>query len=772
MEAKAVMGELKYQRGDFSEARATFRDSLDASTKLSDPEDQVMGLGLYRSAELAARGGDFEAAREHLEILIRRFPGSEWARKGERLLGLLPGKTSQEGLAALEEPLISGEGPEALLGLLQALVREGSLEEALAACLDFLERYPGHASQPEVKLLGAALCLGLGKPAAAAGMLRDLASQALDSELKAKALHLLGASLLELGDHEGILREIPEAHPAKGLSRWTLMAQVWRAASEERLGLSEKAAESYRGFLGSGIPSPLRAYALAALAQDLDRQGSELAALKALRQTQEEAGRWGMGELEAASSLSTGHLLTRLRRFAQASSAYAGFLRRHPAHPQRSLALYQQGLALKRLGRREEALAAFLHLAQASPDSVYAPEAHLQLGQVYSELGEDSKAIAHYKLLGQDEQGRREALLLIAHVHYNQKRFAQAIPLYWEFLELYPGHPRRREVESLLLTSYWLGAREDPGLLKAAFLFQDHPITAHILWDLGARAYRQEDYSKAAEIFSRYASRYPRAKHASESLFYHGESLRKLGDFAGAALSYHAFLASFPREPRALGTLALSFSAVAPVRSLPLAVREAGLRLGEALFEIGKFEESASAFARAAKGKDRLAAEALLGQASSLSRTGQRQKALAVHQRFLSGFPSHPKSPWVRLQVAGALEAMGRLEEAAAAYARIPPGEGRIQALFRLGRIRERLKAPGVRQAYQGLVAERPAQDPTRLKGLLRLALLYELESKPLKAMPLYGEVLRLSPGESLEFETARKRLESMSRSGVLVKGR
>src|SRR5437879_3628130 len=70
MEAKAIMGELKYQRGDLEDARETFRDSLNSSTNLMAPGSQVMGLDLYRGAELAARKGDFASARKQLDILI------------------------------------------------------------------------------------------------------------------------------------------------------------------------------------------------------------------------------------------------------------------------------------------------------------------------------------------------------------------------------------------------------------------------------------------------------------------------------------------------------------------------------------------------------------------------------------------------------------------------------------------------------------------------------------------------------------------------------
>src|SRR4051812_42149936 len=65
MEAQAIMGELKYQHGDMSGARDTFKDSLNESTRLNAPQGQVMALDLFRTGELASRKGDFDAARRH-----------------------------------------------------------------------------------------------------------------------------------------------------------------------------------------------------------------------------------------------------------------------------------------------------------------------------------------------------------------------------------------------------------------------------------------------------------------------------------------------------------------------------------------------------------------------------------------------------------------------------------------------------------------------------------------------------------------------------------
>ena len=127
-------------------------------------------------------------------------------------------------------------------------------------------------------------------------------------------------------------------------------------------------------------------------------------------------------------------------------------------------------------------------------------------------------------------------------------------------------------------------------------------------------------------------------------------------------------------------------------------------------------------------------------------------------------FPKHPKASLMWLMAAQARERAGRLSDAADAYARVRDDEHRPTALFSAGRLREKLKQTSVAaRDYESLRACRPANNPSRLRGLLRLGLIHEVGNRPLKAMPLYGEVLRLSPRGSDDFKVAAQRLEALT---------
>jgi tetratricopeptide (TPR) repeat protein len=119
----------------------------------------------------------------------------------------------------------------------------------------------------------------------------------------------------------------------------------------------------------------------------------------------------------------------------------------------------------------------------------------------------------------------------------------------------------------------------------------------------------------------------------------------------------------------------------------------------------------------------------------------------------------------VWFEVARLREELGRPADAAFAYASVPAGDAnRVEALYSAARLREKLKQPALAlRNYQQLVAARPASNPMRLRGLLRLGLIYELKGKPAKAMPLYAEILRLAPHDGKDYDAARRRVEALN---------
>jgi outer membrane protein assembly factor BamD (BamD/ComL family) len=426
-----------------------------------------------------------------------------------------------------------------------------------------------------------------------------------------------------------------------------------------RLGLTASALRDFKTAAESGPASPARAYAWAALAALEDSAGRTRAAERAVARASAEAQDWKMRDLSADLALSKANLLFKTRRLAEAAAAYGEFQDRHSSHPQATLALYQKGLALRRLDRAQAAAAAFQELLEKHPESVFAADAHLQLGQLHAQLGDASKAVAHYQSMPGSE-----ADLLVAQVHYNSKRYKQAIPRYQAFLDAHPRDRRAQEVEDLLLNAYWLGDRDNPEMERAAARYPKHAVVARIRWELASRAYRSGDAALAVDLLQRYRVDFPKAPQQEEALYLQARSHLKLG---------------------------------------------------------------------------------------------QNQTALTCFERLKK---RNDDAWW---WIARLREQAGRASEAAAAYERVG-GKNRSAAVYAAARLREKLGQKSAAAAlYASMKSIKPAADPARLKGMLRLALLNELAGKKRQALPLYGEILKHAPKGGPDFEAARQRVQSLT---------
>lgn len=751
-EGQAVMGEIKLQSGDLGGAQRTYRGAIGSATK-DGRGGEVAALELYRSAEIALRQGQFSESRRTLQVLVQRYPQSEWALRGQRMLDSIPGNGDIAPPAEPDAPFVPAlpsQTPEEALARLRGAAESGADDQALGEAYDFLRRYPDSPERFEANLAAGALHLRRGEPERALKFLTPLATTNRAPSLRTRAIHLLGGALTALGRDEEVLKAVPAADPSATGDRWLALAQAWRAGALDRLGRKEEAGDLYRAIAASGQESPVRAYALAAVAADWDRQRRPERARDALSRAAAEAGKWKLDGLRDALALASANELSRARKLDEAAKAYLDFARRYPASPLVAQAYYERGMALKRLGKKEEAAASFESLLDHAPESAYAADAHLQLGQLDTELGRTGDALSHYKKMGQASEAKdadREALLLMAQVHYNAKRWADAIPLYRRYLKDAPDDGKTKQVEGLLLVSLWQSNREDPQIPELAAKLPEHPLVAQIRWDLASRAYKSGDWAAAEGLFRTQIETDPRSPRTAEARYYRAEALRQLGRTADAAEAYKRFLERHPKDPRA---------------------RDAAMKLGALLYDSGDAAGAAAAYGRVG-GTGADAGDAAYNRALALVKAGK--DAPGAWEAFASKFPGHAKASWAWWEAGRLRDERRQNEPAAKDYERATGRAERAKALYALGRLRERLKLTArAKEAYERLKSVEPADDPARLSGLLRLGLLLELSDKPRDAAPLYGDILRHAPRDSPTFESARKRLSALTSDGSLAR--
>ena len=638
-------------------------------------------------------------------------------------------------------PALPSTTPGEALSHLRAAISGGADDQALGEAYDFVRRYPDDVSQDQINLAAGALHLRRGEAATALKLLLPIA-KGNSRRLHTRALHLAGGALIVLGREFDVLKLIPAADPAGATDRWLALAQIWRAVALERLGRKEEAGELYRAIVASGQQSPIRAYALGAIGVDWDRQGKPERAQDALTRAEIEATRWKLDDLRDALALSRAHAASRAHRYEEASRQYREFIQKFPNSPLAGQAYYERGLALKRLGHKEEAIQSFENLLARAPNSAYAPDAHLQLGQLDTELGLTQRALFHYRQMGRSSQAKdadREALLLMAKVHYNAKRWSEAVPLYRRWLEAAaPDDPQTKDVEGLLLISLWSSNRNDPELEALAGKIPDHPLVAQIRWTRATAAYKNGDWDAAQTLLRRQIEADASSSNTPDARFYRAEALRQMSRAADAIDAYRRFLDAHPKDER---------------------VREARMRLGALLYQSGDSIGAAAVYGQVT-GNDADAADAAYNRALALDKA--RKGGADAWESFADRFPKHPQASWAWWTAARLREEHDD-PKAAADYARATGPQERTKALYALGRFEERLKRPSdAKAAYQKLAGETPKHDPARLAGLLRLSLLLELEDRPKSAAPLYKEILRYSEPHSSIHDTAQKRLTAL----------
>ncbi len=711
LEAKALRGELNYQMNDMSQAQESFDESLDASVRYDGAEGEVVAFDLYRTAELALRRGDRAKARRSLEILVGRFPSSDWARKASSALSRLDelerAPTASRRKAGSDESL----RPVVILSAIQESLRAGRDGEALAACGRFLAKFDDHASAPEILLLQGALRLKAGEKAASAESLRSAARAG--GAVGEKAAYLLAAVETQK-ENPSVERLIPEA--GRGADAWTLRGQLWRGLAAHKAGDAASAARAYRFVLQVPGDSPAKAYAHAALGRAEHKAGRPAKALEHFEAASEQAKAAGLGNLDGYLALALAHGRQAAGDASGALAAYADFLKTQTAHPLRDEALFHFGMALKRAGKRDRAMEMFRRVA-ALDGSSYRTRGLLQIGQLHYSRGDADKAAEAYELMKKAAEpgsaDEKEALLLAAQTRYNTKRYAEAAAGYRRILEAFPGDARSREIQNLLLTSLWYAARdgkaETSALENAVGAYPRHPVTAHIRWRLGISLLAEGRAEAAAAQYRRLIEDFPGSQYTVGARHQLGRSLLALDRGAEAARAFQAVLAE-------------NGGAYA---------RPSALLLGPALAQASDHRGAAEAFeaflARKDAGKDREAA--LFGLAEAQRKGSQAKAALAAYETLLKNFPG-------------------------TAYA--------ATARYQSGLILEKGKRPKEALAhYQALKALTPRSAPHRLAGLLRLGLMVELEGKLDAALKAYKEVVRLSQDKALTV-TALQRVRAI----------
>ena len=242
------------------------------------------------------------------------------------------------------------------------------------------------------------------------------------------------------------------------------------------------------------------------------------------------------------------------------------------------------------------------------------------------------------------------------------------------FSHVVAHNPVARDAHLNLGSALFKADRFDEGLEASRIAVEQRPDSAKALANVGRALAALQQLEEAEELLRRAVQIDPRSKTAHQNL---GEALRKQERYAEAVESYRAALAiddGFALAHAGMGTalfesgryveaLDAMATSLALQPELPAAAM-LHLHMGRAARELGRLEEAAAHFERAAE-TDLDNVEPLLELANLRTRQGQTEEA----ERILRGVrETQPDAPASLHHVAEAFRRRGRYAEAIATY--------------------------------------------------------------------------------------------------------
>ncbi|MDZ8119753.1 tetratricopeptide repeat protein [Pontiella sp. NLcol2] len=277
-------------------------------------------------------------------------------------------------------------------------------------------------------------------------------------------------------------------------------------------------------------------------------------------------------------------------RLEDAEKRYRSFVTDFPVHEKMPNALYQLGLSLMRIGRRDEALTTFGILESNHAESPFAEQAALRSADVLRANREWDASLEKYdQIIGTYTNASTAATCRFMQglvLYEYLKQYPEAQKAFEEVIEKYPDSEYVEQAEfmrgfSMALQGFyeesidacmgfverypesewspkvifWLGEQfynqgryeeAEPLFLRIARDFKGHEYAARALYWAGRAAAAQSNYVNAIERYSEVAKTYPDSDVMPQVRFAQGDALTELGQFARAILAFEEIIKNYP----------------------------------------------------------------------------------------------------------------------------------------------------------------------------------------------------------------------------------
>ncbi len=446
------LGEYSYAQGDLSTAEAAYQRALEATG-----EGPLAPYARYGLGWTALGREDFRAAEAHFAELLDRHPDHGLKARAHYGRGMARQQLGEYAAAAedlttaLAGDLSATERSDAryVLGLAKAGL--GEYAEAAAAFTALLEDDVEYGAADRVLYELAWAQKAAGRDAEAAQTFTRLAREHEESALAAEAWYHVAEDAYDREDYRRSAVGYHRAMQRAGQDELAERATHKLGWAYYHQGDFERAQQTFHFQRATYPQGPLAADALFMQAECLFQQQRYAEALAIYEQVQEAS----TDEFRVLALLHGGQAAAQLEQWEESLDLLTRASASFPESPYLPEVLYEQGWALHRLGRTDEALAAYREVIAQTGREV-AARAQFMIGELLFENQDYAEAVkAFFQVVyGYSfPEWQANAAFEAARCFEAMQRPAQAIQQYRELIDKFPESDKaglaRQRIERL-----------------------------------------------------------------------------------------------------------------------------------------------------------------------------------------------------------------------------------------------------------------------------------------------------------------------------------
>ena len=640
----------------FGEAERAF-----AAFRADYPDDPRFPDALFYGGEAALASGDEATAARLLATFRTRYPSHPLAPRARLALGEYYVATGEydRALDALSEALAERQPPEdaarTLLLMGQTSLRQDRPDAALVYLRRVAAEYPRTTAAPQALYAAGFAEYERGNFSEAAADFERVATRFRRSPEDVRIGLALTDAYLRTGQYDRAITEAERRLPdLAGDTRERALFLLGEAAL--RSGRPD-AAEGY--FAQVAEAGPYGRYARYGLGRVAFERGDWSLAADRFAAVRTPEG--GLDDLGAEAAYYEGLALKQLGRIDEAARRLDDVAARAPESAFADAALFERGFLLYGVRRWDEAAQSFQRLLDAYGTSPFAGEAARMLGETYAALGDyraAERANERAAALGTaSAELSGEVSFQQGYTLYQNGQYAEAARRLQQVYDQDPRGPRAGEALFWAAEASFQEAQANnpaafdrAGRLFAEFLqrFPDHRQQDAARYALAWTYFKRGDYASAASAFERFLGSY---RPGSEIVPYTNDARLRLADAYFALKRFDQAITAYERVQGG-------------------GADYARFQVAQALANVGREREAAAAYDRllADFPESSLRAQAIYAKGALHFQQTDYARAIAEYQRVIDEHPGSPVAPKAQYGIGDAYYNQGRLREATAAY--------------------------------------------------------------------------------------------------------